>query len=206
MAGPTYRPSRGFTLVEMLVVVALIALIISILLPTLGRVRENTRRTVCGTRLNQIGAAIGSYRVDWSRSFGLMEYTNNAIVDVNDNMFALASRVPSLESFVCPSTKNFLSSAASLRIRPTSTTGDFSSYESYGHFDVPFVNKTPINCKGKESRVWLVYDMDNPDINHHLNKHDPHGPDGGNVLYADLRVRWVDGSIWEPSRAAAQVR
>jgi prepilin-type N-terminal cleavage/methylation domain-containing protein/prepilin-type processing-associated H-X9-DG protein len=42
---------RGFTLIEVLVVVAIIALLIAILLPALTSAREITRRTVCGTQL-----------------------------------------------------------------------------------------------------------------------------------------------------------
>lgn len=43
----------GFTLVELLVVLALIALLIALLLPTLGRARESARRAVCGSGVRQ---------------------------------------------------------------------------------------------------------------------------------------------------------
>ncbi len=44
---------RGFTLIEVLVVVAIIALLIAILLPSLKNARELSKATVCGTRMSQ---------------------------------------------------------------------------------------------------------------------------------------------------------
>src|SRR5436190_1269147 len=57
------RASRltAFTLVELLVVIGVIALLISILLPTLGRARYQAQLTTCMARLHDFSAAMVMY-------------------------------------------------------------------------------------------------------------------------------------------------
>lgn len=57
------RPDNryGFTLVEMLVVIGIIILLISIILPSFNRVRDQARTAACLNNLRQIGAAFETY-------------------------------------------------------------------------------------------------------------------------------------------------
>ncbi len=61
----------GFTLIEMLVVMALIAIFTAILFPVFTQVREKARQRVCGSNLQQIGTAAALYRQDYDGRFPL---------------------------------------------------------------------------------------------------------------------------------------
>ncbi len=65
---PRRQRRSAFTLIELLVVVAIIALLISILLPSLSRARAQARTTLCGTRIGQLTKAMLMYADDYDEA------------------------------------------------------------------------------------------------------------------------------------------
>jgi prepilin-type N-terminal cleavage/methylation domain-containing protein len=58
------KQRRGFTLVEVLVVIGIIALLLGILIPMISRVRERNNRTKCMANLRRIGQALLAYSTE----------------------------------------------------------------------------------------------------------------------------------------------
>lgn len=107
----TVRP--GFTLLEVLVVVTLIGLLAAILLPSLSRVRQQTRRAVCMGNLQQIGTAILSYRQQYREVFPVARAIPGPWVDagVDDPPLPAALRnelAPDSGVYACPGDNGYV--------------------------------------------------------------------------------------------------
>src|SRR2546425_11644948 len=68
MGRPRSHPP-GFTITELLIVIAIIALLLALLLPALNKARRSAQRTACLSNLQHIGSALFLYASDGRGSF-----------------------------------------------------------------------------------------------------------------------------------------
>ncbi|MBT8486838.1 MAG: prepilin-type N-terminal cleavage/methylation domain-containing protein [Phycisphaerales bacterium] len=66
--------TRAFTIIELLVVVSIIALLVGVLLPAIGRARDQSRQAMSGANLRNLATAHGSYAAEWGdRQFTMVD-------------------------------------------------------------------------------------------------------------------------------------
>jgi prepilin-type N-terminal cleavage/methylation domain-containing protein/prepilin-type processing-associated H-X9-DG protein len=107
-SGPSSPPAsarRGFTLVELLVVIGIIALLISILMPALQSTREKALRLKCANNLRTFGQAVHLYAGQNKNKVPMHRGQANWLWDVSydtRDWFNQVAKIPQ-DMFYCPS-------------------------------------------------------------------------------------------------------
>ncbi|BCM91854.1 hypothetical protein IAD21_03731 [Abditibacteriota bacterium] len=132
------RCHLAFTLIELLIVIAIIALLAAILFPVFARARENARRASCQSNLKQIGLGIIQYAQDYDERLPFFFYGANG--DASDPatvanarykwMDAIFPYIKSEQVFMCPSDTN-ASTYKYIYHKNLTATSD-QNYGSYG--------------------------------------------------------------------------
>jgi len=100
------QKKSGFTLIEILVVVAIIALLAAILFPVFGRARENARRASCMSNLKQIMLGVMMYTQDYDERLPILVSTDYPGSRVMPWFQRLVPYIKSSQLFQCPSDNN----------------------------------------------------------------------------------------------------
>jgi len=105
---------RGFTLIEMLVVIVIIAILAAILLPALVRAKQRSRIATCTNNLHQFAVALNIYRVEYDDiPFWLSMLYSNYIKDrqificPNDVSGGVEGSIPNRDPFTTASASQF---------------------------------------------------------------------------------------------------
>lgn len=109
METPLSRMKGGFSLVELLFVLSIIALLTAILLPVLHTARGKARETVCLSNVRQIGIAIALYAHDYDEYYpyaadGADKYAG--ILKGDDAFKETLANMPFLQDALTPYVKN----------------------------------------------------------------------------------------------------
>ncbi len=72
---------KGFTLVELLVVISIIALLLAVLMPALQKARELAKRMICSNQIKQLGVGMAGYAVSFDDKMPWSGGTTNGVPD-----------------------------------------------------------------------------------------------------------------------------
>ena len=106
--------SKRFTLIELLIVIAIIAILAAIAFPAIGGARESARRASCMSNLRQIGQAIKIYtgEMDWEGIFPADNADRYKSTPVGAfNIMRKENLIKESEIFLCPSAKDKVKAA-----------------------------------------------------------------------------------------------
>lgn len=74
------KKRKGFTLIELMIVIAIIAILAAVLVPNFMRAREASRLTACKSNLKNISTAVETYSNDYD---GLYPGNSTTLVSIN---------------------------------------------------------------------------------------------------------------------------
>ncbi len=83
---------RGFSLIEVLLVIGIIGILVGLSLPVIARARDRAVKTACGANLKQIGIALETYRMDFKGQMPKARYMPPPFLSGDEDP-PLASRI-----------------------------------------------------------------------------------------------------------------
>jgi prepilin-type N-terminal cleavage/methylation domain-containing protein len=186
------KKRKGFTFVELLVVIGIIALLISILLPSLSRAREQANRVRCLSNLRSLGQAMYLYANTYRDRLPNGNFPGAAEPDKGVQVLVpLCEDYASVGVFRCPSdndplplklTQNYIGLQDSARM----------SYDFYSLYWVPEQGPKLARLRSQAPLAWDLFGGSTSP-----SSFQNHGVGGGNVVYSDGHADWQRQDVWE---------
>ena len=122
--------TNGFTLVELLVVISIIAILIALLLPALAKAKEVAEQTICASNLRQIGTGVQAYADEYQNAILPASYTDGTTAAGTDMWPAIM-----VQAGLAPYPGNVLTGPAqgSIFVDPALPTTDVTQVDGNGN-------------------------------------------------------------------------
>jgi hypothetical protein len=185
--GAAASRARAFSLIDLLVSIAVVAVLIALLMPSLSGVREAARRVVCASNIRQVGLGLAMYADDHR---GLLPYTKFASQSATQSMVILRDGADAWDGLGILYSTEYLDAAGVYYCPSHHGDHPYSEYAArwtdrsgslVGNFQFRGVGSVNLNSF-RDAQAMVADGMRvQSDYNHRV---------GSNVLRADLTVGW----------------
>jgi prepilin-type N-terminal cleavage/methylation domain-containing protein/prepilin-type processing-associated H-X9-DG protein len=187
---------RAFTLVEVLVVIAVIAILAALLLPVLVKAKERARRTYCASSLRQIAMAAHSYADDHRDIFPSQAGDGlpvRAVGGDGANYYdLLMPYLKKAEIWLCPSTREGPGKLMSYHMNGLIITSNGLMVTSVKRpADTLLIGES-----GEGTRWDAAYLRPDHDGGYLYDRPQVHHGGGSNATFVDTHVAWYRDSDW----------
>jgi prepilin-type N-terminal cleavage/methylation domain-containing protein len=156
----SHRVRRGFTLVELLVVIGIIAVLIAILLPALSKAKAQANLVVCSSNLRQLSTCMLMYEQDYKGGL-IYHWTGGPIWHYL--MKPYFSRLPSGQTANLTQTRDAILKCPAANMKPTPDSDNQASPSPFQNFFTNYGGgSTPDNGFQVESSYGMLRYLYNP--------------------------------------------